>query len=84
VSTVAELTGDKELLKRTMMVENARAQVEARPQHVHSDRSRTVMHRGETSAYLLRRLAREAPKVLERYEKGECRPAVLVRRVVHA
>ena len=35
-----------------------------------SDRTSTK-HRGETQAYLLRRLARDAPEVMERVKTGE-------------
>jgi hypothetical protein len=80
VSTVAELTGDKEFSTRTMVVGNARAQVEARPQgkHHHSD---SMMKQGTTAPYLLRRLGRSAPAILSLYEAGEfasVRAAVVV------
>ena len=39
-----------------------------------SDRTSTK-HRGETQAYLLRRLARDAPDVLERVKTGEIKSA---------
>jgi len=45
-------------------------------QHSEPDvRTEPPKHRGETQAYLLRRLARDAPDVLERVKTGEIKSA---------
>lgn len=78
---VSELTGDLDLTPERMMAENARAQVETKPQGKKHDVSSLsynddgdddgALRQGTGSAYLLRRLARDHEDILSRYEAGE-------------
>lgn len=77
---VEELTGDGDLSPLKMQAENARAQVECRGQGTRTDtlsydvtklRGENGSGGGNSSGYLLRRLARDHPDILDRYEAGE-------------
>jgi hypothetical protein len=65
VATVAELTGDKDPTTTKMMAENARAQVEAKPQwrhHLLSSLQCKGEDGGNSKAHLLRKIERKAPR----------------------
>lgn len=71
VGMVAAFAGeDDEISTEAMRAELARSQVEHRPQGAHHANSK--MRVGSTNRdYLLRRLARDHPEILARYERGE-------------
>jgi hypothetical protein len=75
LQTVAELTGEAGLSVEMMQAENARAQVEhrgpGRPPAEKPCASHDLKQGTGHAAYTLRRLARERPDVLSRYEAGE-------------
>ena len=65
---------DPELTPEVMQAELARAQVEHRSQGTRTDlllvQNTNLTHGSTNSAYLLRRLARDHPATLSRYESG--------------
>lgn len=81
LGVVTELIPDREL-ELTMRAENAKAQVEYRPQGTRTDLllpydirklSTKGCDGGTSRDYLLRRLARKRPDLLEKYKNGEFR-----------
>jgi hypothetical protein len=73
VDVVAEFAGDEDLGIERMQADLARAQVEHRKpgkNHKFPSLQRKGDDGGNSSAYLLRRLARERPDLLDAYESG--------------
>jgi hypothetical protein len=73
IATVADLLKDG-TFRRRMLAENARTQIQSRgPGNPHNSKPlyNNELKQGTGSAYLLRRIAREKPRILARYEAGE-------------
>lgn len=78
VGLVAEFKGNSDISTEGMRAELARRQAEHRPQgkHISSTANKPLRNEGgDSPSKLLRRLARDHPDILARYERGEFKSA---------